>query len=235
MSAGLFGKLPARRDFISANASKRFLHVWEPWLQSGIAMSRRMLGPAWTEAYNRAPIWRFWLGPDFCGEATIGAFMPSVDGVGRAFPLTIFAGEAENFVAPPEVNSNERWCEDAEAILLEALEEGVTLEAILDKVAMMPAPFAQPRAGAPEGLSELRDGAILIRNVDRETLRAFGEARQFGNRRAFARQSFWWTIGGEGFQPLVLSQAGLPTAVRFTNMLTGVFVDVEASAAGEAI
>jgi type VI secretion system protein ImpM len=235
MSASLFGKLPARRDFISANASKRFLHVWEPWLQSGIAMSRRMLGPAWTEAYNRAPIWRFWLGPDFCGEATIGAFMPSVDGVGRAFPLTIFAGEAENFVAPPEVNSNERWCEDAEAILLEALEEGVTLEAILDKVAMMPAPFAQPRAGAPEGLSELRDGAILIRNVDRETLRAFGEARQFGNRRAFARQSFWWTIGGEGFQPLVLSQAGLPTAVRFTNMLTGAFVDVEASAVGEAI
>jgi type VI secretion system protein ImpM len=235
MSAGLFGKLPARRDFISANASKRFLHVWEPWLQSGIAMSRQMLGPAWTEAYNRAPIWRFWLGSDFCGEATIGAFMPSVDGVGRAFPLTIFAGEAESFMAPPEVNSNELWCEDAEAILLEALEEGATLEAILDKVARMRAPFAQPRAGAPEGLSELGDGAILIRNVDQETLHAFGEARRFGNRRALAHESFWWTIGGGGFQPLVLSQVGLPSAVRFADMLTGAFVDVEASTGGEAI
>jgi type VI secretion system protein ImpM len=235
MSAGLFGKLPARRDFISANASKRFLHVWEPWLQSGIAMSRQMLGPAWTEAYNRAPIWRFWLGSDFCGEATIGAFMPSVDGVGRAFPLTIFAGEAENFMAPPEVNSNEQWCEDAEGILLEALKEGATLEAILDKVARMRAPFAQPRAGAPEGLSELRDGTILIRKVDQETLRAFGEARQFGNRRALAHESFWWTIGGGGLQPLVLSQVGLPSAVRFADMLTGAFVDVEASTGGEAI
>jgi type VI secretion system protein ImpM len=235
MSAGLFGKLPARRDFISANASKRFLHVWEPWLQSGIAMSRQMLGPAWTEAYNRAPIWRFWLGSDFCGEATIGAFMPSVDGVGRAFPLTIFAGEAESFMAPPEVNSNELWCEDAEAILLEALEEGATLEAILDKVARMRAPFAQPRAGAPEGLSELGDGAILIRNVDQETLHAFGEARRFGDRRALAHESFWWTIGGGGLQPLVLSQVGLPSAVRFADMLTGAFVDVEASTGGEAI
>jgi type VI secretion system protein ImpM len=235
MSAGLFGKLPARRDFISANASKRFLDVWDPWLQSGIAMSRQMLGSAWTETYNRAPIWRFWLGSDFCGEATIGAFMPSVDGVGRAFPLTIFAGETENVLAPPEVNSNERWFEEAEAILLQGLEERATLEAILDKVARMPAPFEQPRAGAPEGVSELRDGAILVRNVDQDVLHAFGEARRFGDRRALAGETFWWTIGGEGFQPLVLSQVGLPSAVRFADMLTGAFVDVEASAVGEAI
>ena len=66
-----------------------------------------MLGQAWAEAYNRAPIWRFWLGSDFCGEATIGAFMPSVDGVGRPFPLTVFAVEVQNSVPPPEIDSNE--------------------------------------------------------------------------------------------------------------------------------
>lgn len=32
MSAGLFGKLPAKRDFIAANAPRRFLEVWEPWI-----------------------------------------------------------------------------------------------------------------------------------------------------------------------------------------------------------
>src|ERR1700722_12378723 len=93
MSAGLFGKLPAKRDFIGMNASRRFLEAWEPWLQASVAMSKQVLGDAWVETYNRAPIWRYWLGADFCGEAMIGAFMPSVDGVGRSFPLAIFVGE----------------------------------------------------------------------------------------------------------------------------------------------
>ena len=69
MSAGLFGKLPAKRDFIGANASRQFLEAWEPWLQAAVATSKQMLGDAWIETYNRAPIWRYWLGSDFCGEA----------------------------------------------------------------------------------------------------------------------------------------------------------------------
>ncbi len=136
MSAGLFGKLPTKRDFIGANASRRFLDVWEPWLQAGVATSKQMLGPAWAEAYNRAPIWRFWLGADFCGEATIGAFMPSVDGVGRSFPLAVFVGEGEDSLAPPELDPNDEWCDAAEAILLDALEPGAMLEAIAGAVAI---------------------------------------------------------------------------------------------------
>jgi type VI secretion system protein ImpM len=234
MSAGLFGKLPAKRDFISANVSRRFLNVWEPWLQSGLAISKQMLGQVWTEAYNRAPIWRFWLGSNFCGEATIGAFMPSVDGVGRPFPLAIFAGEGDNSLPPPEIDSNDRWCEAAEEILLHALEDGATLEAIVDKIATMTAPVLQPRAGKAADAQELPDGAILVRNVDRGISLAFHEARQFGHRRALASQSFWWTVGGEGFRPLVLSYVGLPSAVRFANMLTGAFAGVEVSSLGEA-
>ena len=234
MPAGLFGKLPAKRDFISANAPRRFLDVWEPWLQSSVAMSKQMLGQAWTEAYNRAPIWRFWLGSGFCGEATIGAFMPSVDGVGRPFPHAVFAVDTDDSVAPPEIDSNDPWCEAAEAILLCALEAGTTLEAIVDKVAGMPAPSTQPRANEAAGARALSDGAILVRNVDRGILLAFREARHFDHRRALASQSFWWTVGGEGFRPLVLAHVGLPSAVRFADMLTGAFADVELSSVGEA-
>jgi type VI secretion system protein ImpM len=234
MPAGLFGKLPAKRDFVSCNVSMRFLNVWEPWVQSGLAMSKQTLGPAWTAAYNSAPIWRFWLGSDFCGEATIGAVMPSVDGVGRAFPLAVFAGDADGSVAPPEIDPNDLWCEAAEEILLHALEDGATLEAIVDEVATMPAPVLQPRAGEAAAAQELPDGAILVRNADQGILPAFQEAQQLGHRRALASQSFWWTVGGEGFPPLVLSHVGLPSAVRFADMLTGGFVNVEASALGEA-
>jgi len=223
MSAGLFGKLPAKRDFVATNARPRFLEVWEPWLQAGVATSKQMLGANWTDAYNHAPIWRYWLGQDFCGEATIGAFMPSVDGVGRSFPLAIFAGEDEWSLPPPELESNDAWYEAAEAILLNALDTATTLEAIAEKVGSMAAPALRPRSGEVAGFQELPDGGVVARDVDHQVSLAFLAARRFGYRRAFAFQSFWWTIGGEGFPSLALSYLGLPPPVRFADMLTGVF------------
>ncbi len=233
MSAGLFGKLPAKRDFVAANAPPRFLEVWEPWLQAGVATSRQILGAKWAEAYNRAPIWRYWLGAGFCGEATIGVFMPSVDGVGRSFPLSLFAGEGENALPPPELDSNDAWFEAAETILLDALDPAATLEAVAERVAAMPPPALQAHASEVGGLKELPDGGIVIRGVDRQISLAFLAARRFGHRRAFACQSFWWTIGGEDFPPIALSYVGLPPAVRFPEMLTGAFAKEEPRASGE--
>ena len=233
MSAGLFGKLPAKRDFIAANAPRRFLEVWEPWLQAGVATSKQILGAKWADAYNRAPIWRYWLGADFCGEATVGVFMPSVDGVGRSFPLSLFAGEGDESLPPPELESNDAWCDAAEAILLDALDAAATLEAIADRVASMPAPALQPRSAEVVGFQELSDGGIVIRDVDRQISLAFLAARRFGHRRVFASQSFWWTIGGEDFPPVALSYVGLPPAVRFVEMLTGAFAEARPPVASE--
>ena len=210
MTAGLFGKLPAKRDFIGTNASRRFLEVWEPWLQASVATSKQMLGDAWIDAYNRAPIWRYWLGADFCGETMIGALMPSVDGVGRAFPLCIFVGEGDASLPPPELEPNDAWFEAAEAVLLEALEPGAALELIAEKVTALPTPALQPRTIKEQGLEELADGGVLARDIGGEVSAAFVAARRFGRRRAFASQTFWWTIGGEGFPSLALSEVGFP-------------------------
>ncbi len=234
MSAGLFGKLPAKRDFVAANAPRRFLEIWEPWLQAGVATSKQLLGTRWAEAYNRAPIWRYWLGAEFCGEAMIGVFMPSVDGVGRSFPLSLFAGEGEGSLPPPELESNDAWFDAAESILLDALDPAATLEDIAARVASMPVPALHERASEIGGLRELPDGGILIRDIDRQISLAFLTARRFGHRRAFAAQTFWWTIGGEGFPPAALSYVGLPPAARFVEMLTGAFAEARPTTRGEA-
>ena len=232
MSAGLFGKLPAKRDFIGMNASRRFLEAWEPWLQAGVATSKQMLGDAWIDTYNRAPIWRYWLGADFCGEAMIGAFMPSVDGVGRSFPLAVFVGEGDASLAPPELEPNDAWFAAAEAVLLEALEPGATLELIAEKVGALPLPALEPRRTKDDGLEDLAEGGVLARDVGSEVSSAFLAARRFGRRRAFASQTFWWTIGGGDFPSLALMEVGLPPAVRFADMLTGAFSDRAAVAPG---
>ncbi len=235
MSAGLFGKLPAKRDFVAVNAPRRFLETWEPWLQSGVATSKQTDGTGWAQSYNRAPIWRYWLGADLCGEALIGALMPSVDGVGRAFPLTIFAPGDGDALAPPEIDDNGAWCDHAEALLLSALDAGATLEAVTGAMADLPPPVLYDRAATSFGCRELSDGGILVGTADGAAApAAFLAARRFGHRRAFATQSFWWTIGGEGFPPCALSYIGLPPPTRFSDFLTGAFAEATSASLGES-
>jgi type VI secretion system protein ImpM len=234
MSAGLFGKLPAKRDFVVANAPRRFLETWEPWLQSSVATSRQAIGADWVENYNRAPIWRYWLGADFCGEPLIGAFMASVDGVGRAFPLTIFAFGDEDGLAPPEIDSNGAWCEDAEALLLTALDAGVTFESITEGLVALSPPAKYNSNGSPFGCRTLKDGGTLVETVGADLSAALLAARRFDHRSAFASQSFWWTIGGEGFAPCALCYAGLPPPARFSDFLTGAFAELSPASSGES-
>jgi type VI secretion system protein ImpM len=222
MSAGLFGKLPAKRDFIAVRAPTRFLGLWEPWLQAGIATSRLTLDSGWTAAFNRTPIWRFWLGAGLWGEATIGAFMPSIDGVGRLFPLAIFASEGDQALPPPEIESNDSWCEAAEAILLDALEPGAQFEDIAEAAAELASPARADPPAAP-GVEAMPEGAVLARNAEIGAGRVFENMRRVGHRNAYASQSFWWTIGGEDFPPLALAVVGMPAATRFADMLTGAF------------
>src|ERR1700730_17269395 len=98
----------------------------------------------------------------------IRPFLPSVDGVGRAFPLAIFVGEGDASLAPPELEPNDAWFEAAEAVLLDALEPGATLERIAEKGGALPAPTLEPRTIKDGALEELPNGGVLARGVENE-------------------------------------------------------------------
>jgi type VI secretion system protein ImpM len=223
MPAGLYGKLPAKRDFVAANTPRRFLEVWEPWLQAGVATSKQVLGEGWSEAYLNAPIWRFWLGAGFCGEAVLGALMPSIDGVGRYFPLTIFVGEGSGALPPPEIETNDDWFDAVETILLDALNPESDFDTIAAAVVELPEPAQTGVESSLAGMTQLSGGAIVVRDFGDDLPLALRAARRFGHRQSFAGQSFWWTIGGEGFAATALVETGLPNAERFAEMLTGSF------------
>ena len=146
MALALFGKLPAKRDFVARRTPAAFLSAIEPWLQQSMAQSRQMLGPIWAETYLAAPIWRFWLAPSICGHGAMGALMPSVDAVGRYFPLALAAVAEEGLAYEAPVAADEPYFESLEAALLSALVENGTLEALLSAIASIEEPQTSQRS-----------------------------------------------------------------------------------------
>jgi type VI secretion system protein ImpM len=198
-SPGLYGKLPAKRDFIALNLPSGFLGVWEEWLQSSVAASREQLGERWLDLFLSQPIWRFWLGRDICGTAMTGALMPSVDGVGRYFPLCLCAaGNAGARLDPPPVHAMAQWFEAAEAALLAALDPDFAGNP-LELVANVPPLPDQPMAGDAEHHLEALLKAELAASL--------------------AGESWWWTLGGGQIPPAVRRYRGLPEPYAFSRFM----------------
>lgn len=133
VSAGFFGKLPARGDFVRSGLPRDFVEPWDAWWQHVIAGSRERLGEAWPDAWLQAPIWRFGLPPGLCGAAAVlGLWMPSVDRAGRYFPLTIAAVAPGRWSALGAVGGG--FLDMAERAGLAALEEDLPPEALAERV-----------------------------------------------------------------------------------------------------
>ena len=222
MSCSLYGKLPSKRDFVAVRAPRAFLDPWEPWLQSAVSSSRDELGKEWQAAFLTAPIWRFWLGADICGRSAIGAFMPSLDGIGRYFPLTVFAfADGGAGFAPPEIDLQESWFEAVEAFLLSALDQNIIHEDIAARIDDLTPPT---RVVAPP-ISQ----AVIRGNLPGSAPGGSGgpfEALRLQQHEAiYASATFWWTIGGQSYPPAALCAKHMPDPYIFSSMLTGRFAN----------
>ncbi len=224
MPCGLFGKLPAKRDFVSAGAPPEFLAVYEPWLQGGLTASRLELGAGWQNAFLEAPIWRFWLGGAWCGTPVAGAFMPSVDGSGRYFPLTVVAtADAGSAIPPPELDPQEGWFGLLEDFLLKALHPDLGYDDLLAALERLPPPVTDVGLAPPADMARLSGGTI-VSALDNATFPARLTALRIEDHaRSFARTTCLWTMGGESFEPLVLVGQEMPSPYLFAGLLTGRF------------
>jgi type VI secretion system protein ImpM len=222
MQCSLFGKLPARRDFIVIGAAREFLDAWEPWLQSAISSSRSELGKNWQSAFLAAPIWRFWLGADICGRSVTGAFMSSLDGIGRYFPLTLFVCADDNAtIPPPELNSQDDWFDAAEELLLSTLDKDATFEEITARVEKSTPPCQEGLLTANQSTTFLGTGVSVTGGRDFGDV--FSSMRTLNHREIYAGSTFWWTIGGDNFPPTALCSKRMPNPYVFSAMLTGEF------------
>lgn len=129
---GFYGKIPAQGDFVGRNLPSAFVQVWDEWLQARMHHLKNDLGDEWLEHYLVCPIWRFYLPSGVINDQQwTGIWVPSVDKVGRYFPLT-FAAPIRSSVNICEVfgSRNNHWYEKLEEIALKTLTEFLTAEEI---------------------------------------------------------------------------------------------------------
>jgi type VI secretion system protein ImpM len=144
---GFFGKLPSRGDFVGNGLPRAFLAPWEAWVAEAVTASRALLGDAWLAAWMEAPVWRFVLPGGACGpDAALGLVLPSVDRVGRTFPLVLaalFPGRRE----APAPECGTAFLDAAEAAAREAIADDLTPAELTARLAAAAAPVAGAAAG----------------------------------------------------------------------------------------
>ena len=132
---GAFGKIPSLGDFFSINLDHSTVEKLDQWMQTALLTVSEKLGLRWDECYMNAPIWRFALCAGTVSKNhALGVMMPSVDRVGRKFPLillTLVEGPS-NIVLDHQLNVS--LYEELEDIALMTLEEGSTRENLVDRL-----------------------------------------------------------------------------------------------------
>lgn len=129
---GLYGKLPAHGDFIERNLSRAFVDAWDNWLQQSILSSQSQLNEHWLNTYMTSPIWRFALSPGCLDQHPwLGVTLPSVDSVGRYFPLTLAAKLPPNTPLFQAMQDQQAWFDTIETIALACLDEQPTIDEVM--------------------------------------------------------------------------------------------------------
>ena len=218
MRCGLFGKLGSKRDFIAVATPRKFLGVWEPWMQACLSASRHQLGDDWQSAFLSAPVWRFWLGAEICGASVAGVIMPSLDAIGRYYPLTLHAiADDATSIALPDTDAQDVWYEEAEHFLLATLDPAADFGATTAALERLPIPALQPEATSLFSGSGNQMGSALVGDGFAMSLAAL----RLANPGIYAAGTFWWTAGGTNFPSMALSCRSLPDPYHYSILLTG--------------
>jgi type VI secretion system ImpM family protein len=160
--AGWFGKIPAVGDFVGRRLPEAFRGPWDRWLQDAMALGDQRLGSSWTELYMTFPIWRFLVPRGVLGpQGWTGILLPSVDRVGRRFPLTI-AESATRVTARGGLEAVERRLSGFAAIADQVL-DGLGIEPL---EAMLQAAADRDARERPIGAAEPPFAALTDQLVD---------------------------------------------------------------------
>lgn len=200
---GIFGKHPARGDFIETGLGPVLLAGLEQWLDATLTTCRAALGPVWEQAWDGAAPRAvcFWMGEALAGEVVVGAMRPSRDKVGRRYPLLVLtAGPAALAPPPPVLSAPDDWMSSLTGLL-----DDILLRTEFESAAGL---LASHTVTAPSQDGLTGPAELLALREDGDLSRLFGDICAADHRRGAAGRSYWWQAGTNGAR--FFSGTGLP-------------------------
>jgi type VI secretion system protein ImpM len=229
---GWYGKLPSLGDFASRRLAPSFIEPWDDWLAAGLAAWREQSPDGWLDAYLASPSWRFVLMPGCLpgtpggvagdGSAWAGVLMPSVDRVGRYFPLTLVRRLAGLPADPQQLDGLLRWLHRLDDLALDVLHDDWTVEQLEAELPRLGhwAPTASPAPAAHAGQLPLPDAvAMLELDASAGVAALLAAAARQGLLDALHGHALWLSDDGTG-APALRITAGLPPGAAFPAFLT---------------
>lgn len=231
-TAGWYGKLPSLGDFASRRLEASFITPWDEWLAEGLDGLRTHQPSAWLDAYLASPVWRFVLMPGTMGldQAMAGVLMPSVDRVGRYFPLTLTATLPTPPQSEADIQTLLTWLHQLDDLAADALHDDWGIDQLEDQLSKlaMPGSGALGNRSSPststavQALSHVMQGSSglaslpVSNRMDLSALLSHSAAAQW----LMASQglSFWWAESAHE-PPRAFVARGLPRGDGFAMLL----------------
>ncbi len=227
-ASGYYGKTPATGDFIKYNLPRAFIEPWDDWLQASVSYSQKHMSDDWLDAYLTCPIYRFVLTPGICGEnGWQGVVMPSVDRVGRYFPMTIccILDSAKNPFQ--HILQENEWFSQAESLILSVLEDGFSTDTLNRSMPTLDT-LSLPIDSSSDSLHDFTAGSnesLVIREPlpedDTSVQSLYPDLLNSILLESGFAYSLWRTNGSEKVTPSLLLAQGLPPVRSMGALLDG--------------
>jgi len=223
--------LPSLGDFASRRLDASFIEPWDSWLAAGLLALREAQPEGWLEGYLGSPSWRFLLMPGAMpgaagAQAWAGVLMPSVDRVGRYFPLTLVQPLHGGPGSTQEMAGLWQWLARLDELARDALFEDWTADRLEQELARMALPTLSPLEGpavavavaagagtaaAPGSVVELSAPGVgdAALHIGMQAQRAWADA---------AQGQAWWHARPDENPPRLLVSRGLPAATSLARL-----------------
>lgn len=219
-AVGLHGKLPQHSDFVTRNLPMTFCTGWDDWMQRSLLASQDALSNHWLEIYLTSPIWRFVLSRGVVDDQVwAGVMVPSVDKVGRYYPLVLAQPCAAEILPTVPLIESSAWFEALEAFALQALQDNLPfaeLEHQLNQLAPLQCP--QQTQG---GQWEVGRPLALFLQPEQNPAQAYPYLLHELIQQRYPAYSLWCSAGSERVAPAQLISGYLPAPQCYTSLLAG--------------
>lgn len=219
LSIGLYGKLPGHGDFVTRNLPNNLVQHWDAWLQAFIGSSQERLGQDWLNVYLTSPIWRFGFSSGVLDEQQwIGLLMPSVDKVGRYFPFCVMVPVPSDLSLLDILCEQADWLNPLEDAALNALDEGLSVDELLQRIEALQLPTYLRRQWCNQGYQA---GPMQAPCNDSQLGSALAGLLEGLLMTSYSSHSIWTTQGSDRIDACVAIAPGLPSTSAGTALLDG--------------